>query len=299
MKIFKHFHILNKSDIPYIQSFSDHHVKIRGMFSPILRLSKSHSGLIVPMYVTDDIPNVPPLLLGNDMLKLGMVTISYTGSPSAPYPEVIFKNPSYHECIVYFESCKLLYTCEANCLLDPYEIKDVEFYLPKAAPVTRTDHILITSHEWDTISIIPSRSDLEYVDKLNKYVAIGRVANLSNKIVSCQLRGKYELINNYNIININNDNRGRLAKAMQKYPLAREVLYSKENADIHLPLITVNQITAIDETDIQVSDLDYADVIMAKEPTFDGEAEIIPEIIEPSGLDLPTVILIYLHILKK
>jgi hypothetical protein len=45
--------------------------------------------------------------------------------------------------------------------------------------------------------------------------------------------------------------------------------------------------------------LDYADVIMAKEPTFDGEAEIIPEIIEPSGLDLPTVILIYLHILKK
>jgi hypothetical protein len=46
------------------------------------------------MYVTDGIPNVPPLLLGNDMLKLGMVTISYTGDTSAPYPEVIFKNPT-------------------------------------------------------------------------------------------------------------------------------------------------------------------------------------------------------------
>ena len=35
-----------------------------------------------------------------------------------------------------------------------------------------------------------------------------------------------------------------------------------------------------------------SDIISAKEPTYDGEAEIISEIIEPSGggLDIPTII---------
>jgi hypothetical protein len=37
--------------------------------------------------------------------------------------------------------------------------------------------------------------------------------------------------------------------------------------------------------DLKVSDLDYADIIMEKEPTFGGEAEIKPEIIECSAID--------------
>ncbi|RPH76273.1 MAG: RNA-directed DNA polymerase, partial [Planctomycetaceae bacterium] len=48
--------------------------------------------------------------------------------------------------------------------------------------------------------------------------------------------------------------------------------------------------TSIDKPNVQVSDLDYADTIMEKEPTFDGEADISSELIEPSGLDLPTII---------
>jgi len=39
-----------------------------------------------------------------------------------------------------------------------------------------------------------------------------------------------------------------------------------------------------------ISDVDFADTVKDKEPTYFGEAEIKPEIIEPSGIDLPTVI---------
>ena len=44
------------------------------------------------------------------------------------------------------------------------------------------------------------------------------------------------------------------------------------------------------DTSYKVSDLDFADTIMNKEPTYSGEAEIKPEILEPKGLDLPTII---------
>ncbi|RPH79157.1 MAG: hypothetical protein EHM77_06190, partial [Planctomycetaceae bacterium] len=222
MKIFRNMNILNLSPIQYIHSFSDHKIKVRGVFPACIRLNKGHPGISVSTYVIDDIPNVPPVLLGNDMLKLGMVTLSYTGATNAPLPEIIFKYPSYHQCEVYFEPAKLLYTCDTVCNLAPFEVQDVEFILPKAAPVIRTDHILITSQEWDTVSIIPSRSDLEYIEKFNRYVATGRVANLSDRTIKCHIRGKYELVNDYNAINVNNDNRGRLSKALVNYPWARE-----------------------------------------------------------------------------
>lgn len=54
-----------------------------------------------------------------------------------------------------------LFSCVGTCILEPYEMKSIEFFLSPAAPVLRTDHILITGKEWDTISIIPSRSDIE------------------------------------------------------------------------------------------------------------------------------------------
>ncbi len=119
---------------------------------------------------------------------------------------------------------------------------------------------------------------------------MGRIANLNDSPIKCHVRGKYELVNNYHAINTTESNRARLTKALQDYPLAREILPSSQTAHIQLPLFTVNQVSAIDKIDIQVSDLDYADAIMDKEPTFGGEAVINPEIIEPSGLDLPTII---------
>jgi hypothetical protein len=85
-------------------------------------------------------------------------------------------------------------------------------------------------------------------------------------------------------------NKGNIIEALRSYPLGREVLMAKSTAHIQVPLLTVHHISATDINDLKVSDLDYADIIMEKEPTFGGEAEIKPEIIEPAGLDLPTII---------
>jgi hypothetical protein len=74
-----------------------------------------------------------------------------------------FNYPVRHQCTVYFEPHKELFTREGICKLGSYEMQDVDYRLPKAAPVIRNDHILITSQGWDTISIIPARSDLEFI----------------------------------------------------------------------------------------------------------------------------------------
>ncbi len=39
-------------------------------------------------------------------------------------------------------------------VLGPNEVQDVEFILTPAAPLIRTDHILITARQWGVISII-------------------------------------------------------------------------------------------------------------------------------------------------
>ena len=289
-KIFRNASILMTSDIPFFNTFSEHSVQVKGMIKPLVKLAYDHPGITVPMYIINDIPGSPSLLLGNDLLKLGMVTLAYTGIENDPYPEIIFNYPIRHQCTVYFEPHTDLYTCETRCKLSPYEMKDVEFILPKASPVIRTDHILITSQEWDTISILPARSDLEFVTDHDRYYATGRVVNLSDQTIDCHIKGKFELINNYDVIKIDENNKGRLTRALELHPLGREILMTKDQARINLPLFTVNHISQIEGNEMSVSDLDYADAIMSKEPTYEGEAIIDPEIIDPTGIDLPTVI---------
>ena len=65
---------------------------------------------------------------------------------------------------------------------------------------------------------------------------------------------------------------------------------AKSTAKIQIPTIVVHQVTMSQDPSYKISDLDFADTIMNKEPTYFGEAEIKPEIIEPNGLDVPTII---------
>ncbi len=78
--------------------------------------------------------------------------------------------------------------------------------------------------------------------------------------------------------------------ALKQFPLGREILYSEEVPCHPLPIFTINQVSKIIEEDIKVSDIDVADTVMAREPTYSGEGKIDEEIIEPQGIDLPTVI---------
>jgi len=274
-----------------ILSFSDTVLPILGKFLCHVKLGWDHPGFSTNLYIVKDIPNVPIFLLGTDFLKTGLGLVAYSGSPTDPYPEVIFYHPEEYRCEVYHESPNELFTCTAFCTLGPYETQGVEFTLPRAAPVIRSDYILITGQEWDTVSIIPSRSDIEFITPKQQFTALACVVNLSNKPVTCSLRGRYEMINNYDTIPLEPNCRNIIRKALLNHPIGREVLMAKSSAHIHIPVRSVNFLTlATLEKGSPISDLDFADTVMDKEPTYFGEAEIKPEIIEPSGIDLPTIV---------
>ncbi len=187
-------HPLEPSDIPYITSFSDNNIAVKGKIKCKLQLKWDHPGISVVIYVIRDIPNQTPFLLGNDLLRSGLGEISYSNSPLGPIPEVRFKTPIPFECIVFYTAPRELFLCKAECTLEPNETKDVEFLLQPAAPVIRTDHILITALQWDPINLLPSRSDLEFVPHENAYSAVGRIINLRNSRIRVTVVGKYELI---------------------------------------------------------------------------------------------------------
>ena len=288
-RIYEHNHKkLLQSDIPHITTFSDNRVPILGKLHTFLKLSQFHPGLLVTIYIVQDIPNVPVFLIGNDVFKAGLVTLAYTGDLNNPYPEIIFKNPIEFQCQVYYESSQDLLSCYADCILSPHETQDVIMRLPRAAPIISTDHILITSSKWDKIIITPSRSDVEFVSNTDYFVATAQVTNLADAPFSGTVIGKYELINTAKVVNFEGVSSHLIQSTLKKYPLARELLSNSFEETQIYPHFLVNQIsTGLDEN-TQVSDLDYADIIMDKEPTYFGEANIEPEIIEAKGLDLPT-----------
>jgi len=289
-RIFKHRFNLDESKIPQITTFSNHNIPVLGKIQCLIKLERDHPGIQTNIYVIGDIANVPTFLLGNDFLKRGLGLIAYTGCVDNPTPEIIFNYPNKHICTVYYEYPQLLYTCTANCTLEPHETQTVEFYLTPAAPVLRNDNILITSMTWDSINIIPSKSELEFDYEKDCYVATGLVANISREYMAYQIRGKFELVNNYKTVHLNSENKYDLKTAIRDYPMGREVLFLKGNFEkVSIPVVSVNFINQYAEQ-LQVSDLDMADTIKDKEPTYEGEVEISQEIIEPQGPDLPTIV---------
>jgi hypothetical protein len=98
------------------------------------------------------------------------------------------------------------------------------------------------------------------------------------------------LINKYKTIEINGNNRIALVKAMQEFPLAREVLKLGNIEAGHVPVPAIHKVAATYKQDIEVSDLDLVATVMNKEPTYSGPAPLDPAVIKPHGKDLPTVI---------
>jgi len=289
-KIFGSSTKLDTSDITHITSFSNHTLTIQGKIQYRIRLHNKHPGIPVNIYVVPDIPNVPTLLLGNDMLKSGLGLIAYTGTLDSPLPEVIFKYPEYYACTVYYEKPSNSLTCMCNYELDPYETMDVMFELNPAAPVIKTDYILITSQQWGQINIIPSKSDLEFDYSKDCYLASGRIANLTNKHIKGTVTGKIELVNTFKAIPLTTQHRIRLKHALKNNPVGREVLPIDCYNHINIPIVTVNNINLKIGDELKISDFDLADTVMSKEPDYTGEAKINDDIIETQGLDIPTIV---------
>ncbi len=283
---------LAESDISHVVSFNGGKIPLLGKQTIHLGYSKKCLGLKIDLYIIEDIPQVPIFLVGFNVFKAGLIMLTFSGNIDDPYPEVIFKFPAIFHSPVFYESPRKLNICTAyNITLGPYEVKSVRFELSSSAPVIRTDIILITSAEWDTVTIIPTRTNLELISPNQNYCAEALVANTSGKILTnITVESRYELINEFRSVEVSNENKGRLTRALATHPFGREILTTKSSANIELPLVTVHHLASASGNELLVSDLDYADTIMGKEPTFCGMAEISPEIIEPSGLDLPTLI---------
>ena len=286
-KIFGKFPRLEKSDISSLASYSNHVIKIQGMINCLIKLNSVHIGILTKVYVIMDVKNGTPLLLGKDFLKNGMGCIAYTGDINKPDPEIIFQHPVQVHCKVFYVSPREQYTCTAECLLQPEEMSTIDFYLNSAAPVIRTDIILITAQQFDKVLIVPSRTDLTYNIKRECYVATARVINMTKQLQKLYIKGKFELINSYDTVSIGED-RENFREVLSVYPLGRELLPT--NTEHHRPSYTVQQIDTAETFEVQVSDLDYADAVYLKEPTYTGEAHIEADIIEPYGLDLPTIV---------
>ncbi len=120
----------------------------------------------------------------------------------------------------------------AFCTLEPNEIRDIEFTLNPAAAVVRTDFVLVTARQIDKLYIIPSRSDLTFDPALGAYTVTVCVMNISTETVSDFVTGKYEVINNSSAVPIDGDNVPKMLKIIERHPLGREILPSKNSAKI-------------------------------------------------------------------
>ena len=286
---------LRKNEIKYVNTFSNTNIEVKGVLDCQVQLEPyaQGPGIQTSVYIIPDVPEQTPFLIGADFLREGKggVLYDHTDTDECARALVIFNYPKPgFQCTVYETSPKDLFTCQAIGELEPAETATVEFYLPSAAPVIRTDYVLITSPSLGTITIIPSRDSIEFCHEREAYVAHALVTNCGRAPFKGEIKGKYEIINNYLALEVDRTNRGWLKTALVNYPLGREILPVESCSDFQIPIYATNKISPLHQTDIKVSDLDLADTVMAKEPTYSGEGVVSEEIIEPHGIDLPTVI---------
>ena len=289
-KVFSNPNCLQHSSIPVITTFSDTTIPVLGSIKCKIKLLPTHSGVWTDIFVIKDVPNQTPWLIGNDFLRSSLGSLSYVNNGLGPEPVLTVTKPEPLKCTTYYVAPRVLNICRAYYKLEPGEIAEVEFRLPPAAQVIRTDEILITSRKWEYISITPSRDNLEFCESLDCFVASGCITNTGPNRMEGIIEGKFELINKYKTIEILEENRIALVSALAEYPLAREVLELGNIDPACVPVPIIHKVTATYKEDIEVSDLDLADTVMDKEPTYGGAAPLEPAVIEPHGIDLPTVI---------
>jgi len=224
-KIFRCENALDKENVPDVRSYSNDCISIVGTVKCIIRLDSSHVlGLEVLVYVIQDIPNQVPWLLGANALRAGLGGVHFEKSPIGPYPVVTFTKPYEYTCTAYHSAPRELLLVTAHCNLGPNESEDVVFNLSPAAPVVRNDFILITSKQWGDLLISPSRSDVEFCKETGHYVATGRVTNICGEPIKGTVTGKFEIINNYKPLPLQNYDKAEFSALMKTIHLVGRLL---------------------------------------------------------------------------
>jgi hypothetical protein len=135
---------LQPSDIDNIYSFSNHVVPISGRSKMRVCISHNHPGIFLYIYVIPSNANIPEFLLGKDFLEIGLANLSFGGNLHNAVPTLSFKFPTHFVSTVYNYPADEIYTYTGNYDLGPHLTDSIEIYLSQAAPVLRTDWILVT-----------------------------------------------------------------------------------------------------------------------------------------------------------
>jgi Reverse transcriptase (RNA-dependent DNA polymerase)/RNase H-like domain found in reverse transcriptase/Integrase zinc binding domain len=292
--------MLDECDFQNIKSFSEHNVKVVGQITCYVRFSPRGPSVPITIIVIQDISvNVPTLLFGNDSFKACLATLAYTGNKNDPTPEFMVHIPRRVMVPIVQASPLEIFTCVTKYTLQPYETQDIDFMLHVAAPVIRTDEILITSICMDLVNILPSKTDITFDYEKNCFVGRGCVVNLTNNIMEGEITGKFEILGSYNQYDIREDTRSALRIIMKKNPPVREIYPSKKDLKFQIPIPTIHATSVklkqnvkheSTENTILEPDLNIEkDVLGGSKVTYTGEADISPQIIE-TGLEIPTLI---------
>ena len=284
--------LLEKAAIANLTTFSGNSIPVLGKFNCLLKLHTKHPGIQVQVLVIDDIPQIPKLLLGNNLLQEGLGTIGYTGDvPPNHVPHVMFQKPEPFAPSVYFKNTYEIYECMGTYSIGPYEQASIVMCLDQGAPVLRTDYILISGVSIGDVVVIPSRTDLCWDSTQNCFVGTACIVNLTSQpIMGAVISGKYEIINKFTAIAIDEQIPENLRKILKNHPLGRELLPSSENFTHTVPLMTVNSISANAGSTVSINDTDTSEALFGDSPTYTGTADLDFDIIEPQGLDIPTLV---------
>jgi hypothetical protein len=178
------------------------------------------------IYVIPSNANIPELLLGKDFLETGLADLSFKGTPDNVQPTLSFNFPTHFVSTVYHYPADEIYSCSGKYNLGPHQMDSIEVYLSPAAPVVRTDWVLVTACVFSQIIIIPSRTDLSFDAKHKCFVGTVCVVNTTEKQQRGYIEGKVESINDYNPVVINEDSMPKLRSQLKDHPLGREILQS-------------------------------------------------------------------------
>jgi hypothetical protein len=291
-KLFKNARNLLKDDTGIkITSYSNNDLKVLGQCPVQTKFKpKGLSVTLILTVVSDIATNVPTFLFGNDSMRETLATLAFTGDVRAPTPEVIIKKPQVLCLKTYYQSPRNTMMSKVQCKLEPNSSVPVTIFLDSAAPVVRTDEVLITSYSYSTLQAMASKSDLVFDHKNDCFTATALVVNTGNTTISATIVVRIEILPKYAYKSylISASNKAYLQDIMSKAPPAREILPQEPGENFHHPVPSVFNVNLTARGQPELN-LDFKDTAGAEKVTYTGTAEIGPQIIE-GGLEVPTLI---------
>jgi hypothetical protein len=289
-KIFPNYkQYINPENEISVNSFTNTAMKVLGIVPTYVKFTRYGTPITIDITIVDAISHkVPLLLFGNDSLSKSMTMIMYTGIKNNPVPEVIVKHPEEIKLKTYYDSPSKLTTCMAEYSLEPYSSGNVTVYLHPAAPVVKTDEILVSSYTWSSVQLMTSKTDLQFNPEKDRFEGMAFIVNLSGKPVSGTLEARFEVLDRPISHPITAENKNKLKKLMRKNPPMKEILQhdSNEVSITMYPTVYNINLNAKQEINLEGQEQEIAGF---SKVSYTGTAEISPNVID-GGLELPTII---------